>query len=75
MKRAIAFLTNIFLTLSATTLLCTATEAVEETTQNEYLAHAEKMLTNPLHMLLIGVVVSGFVAFVILYLVKYRKMK
>ena len=45
MKRVIAFLTNIFMTLSSTTLLCAATEAVEETTQNEYLAHAEKMLT------------------------------
>lgn len=70
MKRIVAFLTNIFMTLSASTLLCAATEAVEETTQNEYLAHAEKMLSDPLNLLLIGVVVSGFIAFVILYLVK-----
>ncbi len=70
MKRIIAFLTNVFMTLSATTLLCAATEATTEATQNKYLEHAEKMLSDPLNLLLIGVVVSGFVALVILYLVK-----
>ena len=75
MKKLFAFLLSLSATVPFCTLAAAATEAVEETTQNEYLAHAQKMLTDPLNMLLIGVVVSGFAAFVILYLVKYRKIK
>lgn len=74
MKKIFAFLFSLCTSVPFLTLAAAATEAAEETTKNEYLAHAEKMLTDPLNMLLIGVVVSGFVAFVILYLVKYRKI-
>lgn len=75
MKKFFAYLLSLCTSIPVLTLAAAATEAAEETTQNEYLEHAQKMLTDPLNMLLIGVVVSGFVAFVILYLVKQRKMK
>ena len=75
MKKIFAYLLSLCTSIPFLTLAASATETVEETTPNEYLAHAEKMLSDPLNMLLIGVVLAGFVAFVILYAVKYRKMK